>query len=252
MGGNRARPHLLAGDREPALARPPGGGGEFFNVLCFPMITMCMIDTRKKIQTKLKKSYTLPCVVFGAGAWARAPPRPAQERGPRGLAPAPRGAPGQRRAPGAASQAGGPRRRGRGPPGGGGGAPCFGWRMAGERLCAPGPGERKASRRRAAPPPRCSRRFASRRGEPARAGEGRGLRAPDQRKTRPLAQGPWAYGPMTQGPMAQGPAAAALFALARAPGRALGPRAETERLSERSSACLWALDSWPSPPARGV
>ena len=96
-----------------------------------------------------------------------------------------------------------------------------------------------------------SRRGAANRHARARGGR---PRAPDQRTTRPLGQGPWAYGPMTQGPMTQGPAAeAALFALALGPppgphpGRALGPRAETERLSERSSASLWALDSWPEP-----
>lgn len=115
MGGNRARPHLLAGDREPALARPPGGV-----VLCFPMITMCMIDTHKKIQTKLKKKLHIALRSIWGGRLGSCPTPPrSRARPPRPRARASRGpGPGQRRAPGAASQAGGPRRRGRGPPGG--------------------------------------------------------------------------------------------------------------------------------------
>ena len=120
-----------------SLGRRGTGARGLFRRAAFPrrMITMCMIDTHKKIQTELKKSYTLPCVVFGAGAWARAPPRPAQERGPpRPRARASRGPRGS--TPGARRRkpSWGPSAEGKRPAGGGRGGSLLrlahGWRTA--------------------------------------------------------------------------------------------------------------------------
>lgn len=184
-----------------SLGRRGTGARGLFRRAAFPRrrITMCTIDTHKKIQTELKKSYTLPCVVqciwggrLGSGptpprSRARPPAasRPAgPSRGPRGSTPGAR-----RRKPSWGPSAEGKRPAG----GGGGGAPCFGWRMAGERLCAPGPGERERPLAGALLPRRAaladSGRGAANRHARARGGR---PRAPDQRTTRPLAQGPWA------------------------------------------------------------
>lgn len=164
-----------------SLGRRGTGARGLFRRAAFPRrrITMCTIDTHKKIQTELKKSYTLPCVVqciwggrLGSGP---TPPR-SRARPPAASRPAALAGPSRVNAGRPAPQAklgalGGGEEARRG--GGRGGSLlrlAHGWRTA----LRPRTGrERKASRRRAAPPPRCSRRFGSRRGEPTRAGEGR-------------------------------------------------------------------------------
>lgn len=164
-----------------SLGRRGTGARGLFRRAAFPRrrITMCTIDTHKKIQTELKKSYTLPCVVqciwggrLGSGP---TPPR-SRARPPAASRPAALAGPSRVNAGRPAPQAklgalggGEEARRGEG------GLPA----SAGAWL-ANGSAPPDREREKGLSPARCSPaallspiRVAARRGEPTRAGEGR-------------------------------------------------------------------------------